>query len=172
MNVNFSPNNNPQSFGMALKLRKGAINSISEAIQKAPNPEKMEQNVIRDILTPIKRCETNVLVDDHGHVFFTDEANHTVKEIVSEGVDRVGDQTLGFRVMIPGYGTQNEYINYLNPIAADIAKQSIGEGTGLLQKLKIAGEMAKHLDRMNMINSNVRLLPDNPVAIKLKDLFG
>lgn len=172
MNVNFSQNNNAQSFGMSLKLRKGAINSISEVIQKAPNPEKMEQNVIRDILTPIKRCETNVLVDDHGHVFFTDEANHTVKEIVSEGVDRVGDQALGFRVMIPGYGTQNEYIDYLSSIGAELAKQSIDAETGLLQKLTIAREMAKHLDRMNMINSNVRLLPDNPTAAKLKDLFG
>ena len=172
MNVNFSQNNNAQSFGMALKLRNGAINSLSEIIQNAPNPEKMEQKVIRDILTPIKRCKTDVLVDDNDCVYVADEANGALKEIIMGGVDRVGKMTLGFKTTIPWDGPQNAYIDYLNPIAADLAKQSIDAETGLLQKLTIAREWAKNLDRSNILKSYSKPLADNPTAAKLKDLFG
>lgn len=170
MNVNFSQNNNAQSFGMALKLRNGAINSLSEIIQNAPNPEKMEQKVIRDILTPIKRCKTDVLVDDTNHVYVNE--NGILKEIIMGGVDRVGEVTLGFKTTIPWEGPQNAYIDYLSSIGAELAKQSIDAETGLLQKLTIAREWAKNLDRSNILKSYSKPLADNPTAAKLKDLFG
>ena len=172
MNVNFSQNNNAQSFGMALKLRDGAINSLSEIIQNAPDPAKMEQKVIRDILTPIGRCKTDVLVDDNACVYVADEGEGALKEIIMGGVDRVGEMTLGFKTTIPWDGPRNAYINYLNPIAADLAKQSIDAETGLLQKLTIAREMAKYLDRSSILKSYSKPLADNPTAAKLKDLFG
>lgn len=171
MNVNFSQNNNAQSFGMALKLRNGAINSLSEIIQNAPDPAKMEQKVIRDILTPIGRCKTDVLVDDNACVHIADEGEGALKTIIMGGVDRVRKMSLVFKTTIPWDGPRNTYINYSNPIAADLAKQSIDAETGLLQKLCIAREMAKYLDYVNAVGSS-KPLANNPTAAKLKDLFG
>lgn len=173
MNVNnYSHQNNAQSFGMSLKLKNGAINKLSEIIQNAPNPDKMEQTVIKDILTPIQKSKTSVLVDDKGYVYLNDEANNTIKEILGGNIEKVGEGTLAFKTMIPNYGNGNILVDYKSWIGAESAKQEIEKQSGLIQKLTIARDIAKKYDREIALNTYSEPVLDNPTAQKLKELFG
>ncbi len=173
MLVNLSQNNNSQSFGMSLKLKKGAINKLAELIQDSPNPEKTEQKVIQEVLTPIQKSKTNVLVDDAGHVYLNDETSHTVKEILSgNNMEKVGETTLSFKTMIPSYGNSRELVDYKSWIGAESAKQEIQKEPELIQKLAIARDLAKKFDSQIASNGYAKAVDKNPTAQKLNELFG